>query len=214
MRRIVFLLPVLFAACNDTPSSLVPLAPITDAILDERFVGEWKLESARQQPELRAIVSTGTLEDVVVEISKESSSTYTICFRHRDTQLSFQGRLHRINGATYLSLQRPAFDDLGIAGTTIRPYFFAKCSVQADQIRLIGCEAYRFKKQLQQHGLPFVEVDAATVFTGKSDQLRELIHEHSDELFPQRTGDAILRKPASQLPKADQAEFSSHRRRD
>jgi hypothetical protein len=46
MHRIIFVLPVLFAGCNDPPSSLVPPAPITDAILDERFVGEWELESA------------------------------------------------------------------------------------------------------------------------------------------------------------------------
>lgn len=192
MRSTVILFLALFAGCKGTPCALVP--PTQETVLDDRLIGVWQLDTEEEKPQRRPIVSFGRLKDVVVEISEGASSTYAICFRQEDQELPFQGRLHDINGSTYLSLQRPPSDQLAIAGTTLRPYFFAKCLMQANQIHLIGCDGSAFRARLREDGLPFVELDAGTVFTGTSDQLRELFDEHSADLFPQRSGDVILRK--------------------
>lgn len=166
-------------------------------MLAERLPGEWQLASAKPKPTRRPIISFGSLDDVVATISSEGGSRFQMTVRRDDVSVSFICRLIKIGDSLYVDLQHPPIRDAAIAGTTLRPHFFAQCTFVDQQIRLTACDTVRFKQVLTADSLPFVDSDTGLVFTGTSEQLQEIIREHSAELFRPSTGDVILR---SQTP--------------
>ena len=192
MRYVIILLFLLVVGCANPTSSLVPLTGDVASGLEGQIVGEWQLTSAKPNRERRPIVSFGTLDDIVAAISAETASRYKLTLQREDSAVSFNLTVCEIDNSLYVDLQHPPIHDAAIAGTTLRPHFFAKCTIDDNQIRLIGCDGPRFKEILQAEKLPFVEVDSAVVFTGTSDQLREVIRQNSNDLFRAGTGDLIL----------------------
>ncbi len=198
MRHVICLLPLLVAGCVNPPSSLVPLTGDVERGLGRHIVGEWRLTSAKPKQERPPIVFFGTLDDIVVTISAETTARFKLTVQREDSAISFTSTVCRIDNSLYIDLQHPPIHDAAVAGTTLRPHFIAKCNIDDNQVRLIGCDGPSFKKILQTERLPFVEIDSAVVFTGTSDLLRDVIRQNSDDLFREGTGDLILtsRRPA------------------
>jgi hypothetical protein len=188
----VYLLPLFVVGCASPPSTLVPLTGDAESVFDGRIVGEWRVTSAKPKQERRPIISFGTLDDIVATISTETASCYKLTLKRENSVVSFTCTVCTIDDSFYIDLQHPPIHDAAIAGTTLRPHFFAKCAFVDNQIRLTGCDGARFKEILQADRLPFVEVDSAVVFTGTSEQLHDVIRDNSADLFRVGTGDLIL----------------------
>lgn len=183
----------LLVGCSSMPASLVPLDADAAAIIEHTPEGEWELTTATPESDRRAIISFRTLDDVFVTISRTAASHYSLSIHDEDTVVPFECAFCKIGDGIFIDLRRTPIRDAAIAGTTLRPHYFAKCTFATDSIRLTGCNEQQFKAILEEESLPYTISDSAVVYTGSSTQLRELIRSRSDELFPVSRGDVVLR---------------------
>ena len=192
MRFLACLFLTLALGCAKAPSSLVPLCIDADRHLDDRLVGEWRLKSAKPKPERPPLISFGNFDDVIATIASDNVASYRLTLKRDDSHISLDCMLTKVGDAVYMTLRQPPIQDAAIAGTTLRPYFLTKCSFLDGEIRLTGCDGERLLAILKDSTLPFIETDSGLIFTGTTDQLRELIKHNGDTLFPAGTGDVIL----------------------
>ena len=200
MKTTVPLLVMLFVGCNNC-ASLVPLCSDADAFRDDRVVGTWSLHRIPNDGE-KPIISFGDFDDSVsLSISRDTVSTYRLVIRSEEVEIPFRCRIATIGDDRFLSLQRTELETRSVEGTTIRPYFFVRCIISDDSIRLIGCSPEAFRRLTEGNGLPVVEIDSMIVYTGTTAQLREALTTHGSELFQPGKGDVKLaRRPATRRP--------------
>jgi hypothetical protein len=174
-------LGLLLAGCGPA-SSLFPLFVKGDAELDERLLGDWRMQDG-------ASFTHGTKSERIVFRKSADGGEYEVTlfdFDEKGVNLALTAHIVRLGNFTFIDFGTPSLDKRKfreVPFTTIESHFFGRIYLEKCSVRFEFLNDEWLKEQEKAGGLslPTVQTADGLVISAPTEELRKFALEHAED---------------------------------